>query len=101
VNNERLIHYALTGAVGLISGVVGTLGSIHFMLSDLRENDQRQDITIERIDREGTQVSRSDRVALMELKLRFDRMESNQAVALASGARVEALLLDLKQRLRQ
>lgn len=56
---------------------------------------------LNRIDREGTQISRADRAALAELKIRFDRMESQQAIAIAQNARNEALLLDLKARLRQ
>lgn len=56
---------------------------------------------IQRIDREGTQVSRQGAQQLLELKTRFDRLESQQAIAIAQNARNEALLLDLKARLRQ
>lgn len=57
--------------------------------------------TLQRMDREGTQVSRQGALQLNELKTRFDRLESQQAIAIAQNARNEALLLDLKARLRQ
>lgn len=99
--NERWIHYLLSAGVGLLSGVIGTLGAMKIALDDLHANDRRQDALLERIDREGTQVSRADRATLAEFKTRLDRLESNQILALAQSARVEALLLDLKQRLNQ
>jgi hypothetical protein len=68
---------------------------------ELAARDEEIIVTLNRIDREGTQVSRADRDALSELKTRFDRMESQQAIAIAQNARNEALLLDLKARLRQ
>ena len=98
---DRIVHYALTGAVGLVSGIVGTIGAVNVSLAELRENDARQDVMIERIDREGTQVSRADRASILEFKGRLDRMEAAQSLMLAQGARNEALLLDLKSRLRQ
>jgi hypothetical protein len=105
---EKIIHYAMTGAVGLVSGIVGTLGAVNISLAELKADNERQDAKdveiaeqIARIDREGTQISRADRQAIVKLETRLDRMDSNQALALAQGARNEALLLDLKQRLKQ
>jgi hypothetical protein len=67
----------------------------------LAQKDQEIVNVLNRIDREGTQVSRQGQAQLVELKSRFDRLESQQAIAIAQNARNEALLLDLKQRLKQ
>jgi hypothetical protein len=77
------------------------LNDIEHTTTELANNDREITLALQRIDREGTQVSRADKAAIDKLEIRLDRMESQQAMVLAQGARNEALLLDLKQRLRQ
>jgi hypothetical protein len=68
---------------------------------ELKNSDMLLRQQLERIDREGTQVSRAARDSVTNMTSRLDRMEANQNVALAQASRVEALLLDLKHRLQQ
>jgi hypothetical protein len=69
--------------------------------AELEQSDSEILSALQRLDREGTQISRQGAQQLAELKIRFDRLESQQSIAIGQNARVEALLLDLKKRLNQ
>lgn len=80
---DRMIHYALSGGIGLVSGVIGTLAAVQVSLADLHGTDTRILAEIERIDTHGPRDAALrmavNEAAVMQLKETMVEMTQQMA----------------------